>query len=435
MKKKIGLILFTCLSITYTLSAQESVFQQEYRKQVLDYNQDIKVAQQNAGMHSEYRKVAKSDFKPKLIGGANFNYTGNPYEISLNSPTTGNNMSFEGQHMNYGVGLSLEQSIYAGGSLQGQLDAAKYKQSIATNNLDRTINAVLFEADVKYWQVIAQNEMVDVARSYVNSVKKLEEVARHRVEVDYADKNDLLMTEVKLNDANYQLLRAQNSAQISTLALYSFANIDQSVNIALDDFVIALKDQPQLDSDVIGLVSKRPEILMANDQINLEKSNKKISKSKYRPQFSIGIDGSYSSPGYNFKTDMDFNYAVYAKLSVPIFEWGKGKSTSRAHDYSIQMATQQKSKLEDNINLEIRSAYYNYSQSIDQVKLTENSLLKAKESEDLTLDRYKEGTVSIVEVLNSQLYHQQAQINYIQSKLNAQIAKSEFERTTLSYKL
>lgn len=435
MKKKIGLILFACLGIMPTLSAQESVFQQEYRKQVLDYNQDIKVAQQNAGMQSEYKKAAKSDFKPKLTGGANFNYTGNPYEISLNSPTNGNNMTFEGQHMNYGVGLSLEQSIYAGGGLQGQLDAAKYKQSMATNNLDRTINVVLFEADVKYWQVIAQNEMVDVARSYVNSVKKLEEVARHRVEVDYADKNDLLMTEVKLNDANYQLLRAQNSAQISTLALYSFANIDANVNIPLDESVIALKDQPQLESDLMALVSKRPEVLMANDQINLEKSNKKISKSKYLPQFSIGVDGNYSSPGYNFKTDMDFNYAVYAKLSVPIFEWGKGKSTRRAHDYSIQMATQQKSKLEDNITLEIRSAYYNFSQSIDQVKLTENSLLKAKESEDLTLDRYKEGTVSIVEVLNSQLYHQQAQINYIQSKLNAQIAKSEFERTTLSYKL
>lgn len=435
MKTKLSIILFACLGFTSSLFAQESVFQQEYRKHVLDYNQDIKVAQQNAGMQSEYRKVAKSDFKPKLTGGANFNYTGNPYELSISSPTTGGDMTFKGKSMNYGVGLSLEQSIYAGGALQGQLDVANYKQSMATNNLDRTINAILFEADVKYWQVIAQNEMVNVARSYVNSVKKLEEVARHRVEVDYADKNDLLMTEVKLNDANYQLLRAENSAQISKLALHSFANISEDINIPLDDSVIALKNQPQLGSDIMALVSKRPEVLMANDQINLEKSNKKISKSKYLPHFSIGVDGNYSSPGYNFKTDMDFNYAVYAKLSVPIFEWGKGKSTRRAYDYSIQMATQQKSKLEDNINLEIRSAYYNYSQSIDQVKLTENSLLKAKESEDLTLDRYKEGTVSIVEVLNSQLYHQRAQINYIQSKLNAQIAKSEFERTTLSYKL
>ena len=50
------------------------------------------------------------------------------------------------------------------------------------------------------------------------------------------------------------------------------------------------------------------------------------------------------------------------------------------------------------------------------------------ESEQMAMERYKEGNVSIVEVINAQLYHQQAQVNYIQSKLNAQMAKTDFER-------
>lgn len=36
--------------------------------------------------------------------------------------------------------------------------------------------------------------------------------------------------------------------------------------------------------------------------------------------------------------------------------------------------------------------------------------------------------ISIVEVINAQLYHQEAKVNYIQSKLDAQIAKGGFER-------
>ena len=52
----------------------------------------------------------------------------------------------------------------------------------------------------------------------------------------------------------------------------------------------------------------------------------------------------------------------------------------------------------------------------------------ASESEQMAMERYKEGNVSIVEVINAQLYHQQAQVNYIQSKLNAQMAKTDFER-------
>lgn len=68
--------------------------------------------------------------------------------------------------------------------------------------------------------------------------------------------------------------------------------------------------------------SNRPELKIAYDQIGIAESSKKLTDSKYKPQLYVDIEGSYSSPGYNFKSDLDPNYAVYAKLSVPIFEWG-----------------------------------------------------------------------------------------------------------------
>ena len=84
----------------------------------------------------------------------------------------------------------------------------------------------------------------------------------------------------------------------------------------------------------------------------------------------------------------------------------------------------------DNIRLEIETAFYTYSQAVEKVRLTENSLAKAAESEKMAMDKYKEGNVSIIEVINAQLYHQEARINYIQSKLNEQIAKSAMDRAT-----
>lgn len=72
--------------------------------------------------------------------------------------------------------------------------------------------------------------------------------------------------------------------------------------------------------------SNRPELKIAYDQIGIAESSKKLTDSKYKPQLYVGIEGSYSSPGYNFKSDLDPNYAVYAKLSVPIFEWGKRRN-------------------------------------------------------------------------------------------------------------
>ena len=66
------------------------------------------------------------------------------------------------------------------------------------------------------------------------------------------------------------------------------------------------------------------------------------------------------------------------------------------------MAQQNLSKTQDKIRLEIQTAHYNYKQAIDKVELTESSLSKASESEQMAMERYKEGNVSIVEVINAQ---------------------------------
>ena len=140
------------------------------------------------------------------------------------------------------------------------------------------------------------------------------------------------------------------------------------------------------------------------------------------------MNGSYSSPGYDFNSDLDPNYAIYAKVSVPLFEWGKRRNTRNAGKRGVDIAVENRHKVADNIRLEIETARYAYSQAVQKVLLTESSLQKAAESEEMAMNKYREGTVSVVEVINAQLYHQEAKVNYIQSKLNAQIARSGLYR-------
>lgn len=154
----------------------------------------------------------------------------------------------------------------------------------------------------------------------------------------------------------------------------------------------------------------------------------RIANSRYLPKLSVGVDGSYSSPGYDFNSDLDPNYMVYAKLSVPIFEWGKRKNTRRIGKLDVNRALENQSKVADGVRLEVETAYYTYTQAVRQVCLTESSLAKAATSEQLAMDKYKEGTISIVEVLNAQMYHQEAELSHIRSKLRAQLAKSSLER-------
>lgn len=421
-------IIVCLLGMVVEGHAQQSAFLQQYRVRVKEYNQDIRSADYAIAMRLENEKSARADFLPSLSGGANFNYTGHPLELSVAVPSLNEPLSFQGRDTKYGASLSLLQPVYSGGALKAGYNKAVKESELSRYEKERVANDIVYNADVYYWNKVACDERVRVAEAFKASVSTLVEVVRHRVTEGYTDRNDLLMAEVKLNDAEYRLAQARNDAEVARLSMNSFSGVpfdqvqptDSAVLLPMQEYDYALT----VDAAMMG----RPELQIASGQVEIQKSVAKLANAQYLPKFAVGIDGSYASPGYDFTSDLDPNYVVYAKLSVPIFEWGKRKNTRKAGRYGVSMAIENQSKQTDKVRLEVETAFYTYSRALRDVQLTESSLSKASESESLAMDKYREGDISIVEVINAQLYHQEAKVNHIQSKLTAQIAKSALEK-------
>lgn len=306
--------------------------------------------------------------------------------------------------------------------MQAGYDKARGEDQIARQEVRRVTNDLRYEADVRYWNRVAQCELVSVADRYRTSVAQLVAVVRERVELEYTDRNDLLMAEVRLNDADYRSERARNEAEVARLSLNALAGIPSGEQI-LTDTLVAVPSLAGLSFQVEDALLRRPEMQMAETNIGVQQSAARMANARYLPSLSVGVDGNYSSPGYDFRADLDPNYSVYAKLSVPIFEWGKRRHTRNKGRYQVDIARERCMQVADGLRLEVETARCNYQQAMEQVRLTESSLRKAAESETLALDKYREGSVSIVEVINAQLYHLEAQQNHIRSKLNACLAK------------
>lgn len=270
-------------------------------------------------------------------------------------------------------------------------------------------------------------ELVDVSRQYQSSVGKLVAIVQERVEAEFTDRNDLLMAEVKKNEADYQLLQAIHDADVSFLSMAVLAGLSADSVFELDSLVVPVREAT-VHTGFHPENSNRAELRIATENIARQQSLMKLENSQFLPHLSVGVDGSYAAPGYDFTADMDWNYAIYAKLSIPLYEWGKRKNVRRAGNYQVCMAKENYSKVVDPIYLETETAGSAYRQAVEQVLLTEQSLEKAAESESISLDNYREGLISIVEVINAQLYHLQARVNYIQSKLKAQVSRSDYYR-------
>ena len=367
-------LLFCCLCVQPVFSQQNSLLE-KYRAMALNYNHDLHAADKNIASSMELMKAAKADLKPKLSGDANFQYTGNPIELTINLPQTPL-LTFEGRDMKYGASLSLTQPLYTGGRILESIRLAKHQQSMSIHQAELLQSSVCYQTDMQYWNTVARLELVRIATDYRNSIASLAHTIRERVEAGLVDPQDLLMAEVKLNEAEYQVLQAQNNFETGRMALNSLIGVKLEAETKVEDTIPTV---PLSDNLMMSGGSNRPELLIAYDRIKIAESHGKLTDSKYKPQLYIGVDGSYSSPGYDFKTDLDPNYAIYARLSVPIFEWGKRRNEKRSSAWKVGMANDYLNKVTDDVNLEVQTARTSLSQAIKQVELTGNSLEKARE--------------------------------------------------------
>ena len=431
MRKGIFSLLFcTFVFLSLPVLAQQSTLLEKYRTMALDYNHDLKAAEKNIAASMEVEKSARADLKPKLSGAASFQYTGNPMELTLDIPSIGLSKTVEGKNLNYGGSLSILQPIYTGGRVLESIRMAQHQQALVGNQAKALNDAVCYQTDIQYWSAVARQEIVDVAEDFRNSIAALVKTIKERVEVGLVDPQDLLMAEVKLNEAEYQLLQAQSNFETGRMALNSMIGVrlEQPTELDAQIPIVVVSDSLWLSTGM-----GRPEIQMAYDKIRIAESTKKLNDSQFKPQFYVGVEGSYSSPGYNFKKDLDPNYAVYAKVSVPIFEWGKRRSEKRVSSFRIGMAEDNLNKVVDRVELEVSVARKALSQAIERVRLSESSLAKAEENETKAVERYNEGKVSVVEVIDAQTYRQTSQVNYVQAKAAAQGHYSELIKALHSY--
>ena len=431
MRKGIFSLLFcTFVFLSLPVLAQQSTLLEKYRTMALDYNHDLKAAEKNIAASMEVEKSARADLKPKLSGAASFQYTGNPMELTLDIPSIGLSKTVEGKNLNYGGSLSILQPVYTGGRVLESIRMAQHQQALAGNQAKALNDAVCYQTDIQYWSAVARQEIVDVAEDFRNSIAALVKTIKERVEVGLVDPQDLLMAEVKLNEAEYQLLQAQSNFETGRMALNSMIGVrlEQPTELDAQIPIVVVSDSLWLSTGM-----GRPEIQMAYDKIRIAESTKKLNDSQFKPQFYVGVEGSYSSPGYNFKKDLDPNYAVYAKVSVPIFEWGKRRSEKRVSSFRIGMAEDNLNKVVDRVELEVSVARKALSQAIERVRLSESSLAKAEENEAKAVERYNEGKVSVVEVIDAQTYRQSSQVNYVQAKAAAQGHYSELIKALHSY--
>ena len=425
MKKKFTLILLLFCAIT--LHAQELLTLDQCRQLALDNNKSMVAASKQTQAAHYTVKSYKGNFFPNFIASGTglystadgtFNIPGGNLPTFLpdanGQPTPNGGFAyFPGIDLNYKVrtvwmgGIQVEQPIFMGGKILAAYRMATLGKQMAQLNENLTATEVILETDQAYALMVKAQEMNKVAESYHAVLQELMKNVQSAYKHGLKSKNDVLKVQVKLNERELSIRKAENALRLANMNLCHLIGkpLTETLQIS-DDFPVieqALETQ-------INDITARPEYSLLNKQVDMAKQQVKLSRSELLPQ--VGIRGSYDyihGLKVNEQTLFDKgNFSVMLNVTIPLFHFGERINKVRASKAQLEQVRMEQADLNEKMLLELTQAANNLDEAKLQTALADRSLEQADENRRISKGEYEAGLEPLSDHLEAQALWQQA---------------------------
>lgn len=304
-------------------------------------------------------------------------------------------------------GIVMKQPIYMGGKIRSAYAISKTAVEIARQNERLTDAEVIMQTDEAYANVVKAEEMVEVAKRYRELLTELDKNVENAVRHGLRHKSERTKVQVKINEADLQLLRAHNAVTLSKMNLCRLIGKSLSSDISLSHEYPMVADVNTLRQSDISL---RPEVAMLDGQVEIAEQQVKIARSAMLPQLALMAKYGYTNGvKVNGRTFLDgWNFGGGVTLSVPLYHFGeKSNKTKAAQAKQQQLQLEREDKMEL-MMLELTRASQNVEEAKGEITLAQKSLEQAETNMQLSKQQYDAGFETLSDYLETQALWQQA---------------------------
>lgn len=199
----------------------------------------------------------------------------------------------------YAGAVTVSQPVYLGGKLIAAYKVAKLTRELAGIEMDSEKEKLQQQVDEAYWRVVSVKHKQLLAQEYFNLLQQLCDDVTAMAEVEVVTQGDVAKVRVKLNEAKMNLTKASTGLVLSKMALCQLCGLPLDRDIDVSE--IGIVPQPSADSpqqsvmrdsiDMQTVLSRRRELRMLRISDSLAREGVRVAASQLQP--NIVITGSY----------------------------------------------------------------------------------------------------------------------------------------------
>ncbi len=378
----------------------------------------IKAAQEDALAAGAVVAEARSSYYPQVLGsmtGAGALDKSRIAAGGINNPIIFNR---------YADGIMAGQLITDFGRTSNLVASTKLHAQAKTEDVTTTRAQVLVQVDRAYFGLLRADSIRKVSEETVNArqlvVDQVSALAKSKLKSDL----DLSFAKVNLAEAQLALVQAQNDLKAANASLSAAMGYADQHTFELYDEPLPSSTLPEIDQAVTQAMHDRPELASSRFQRDSAERFATAEKDLWHPSISVLAGAGYIPLHDSNLTDRWG--AVGMNANFPIFNGGLFSARRAEATYTFHADQEKVRALEDEIALDVRTAWLNADTAFRRLSLTQQLLQQASLALDLAQARYNLGLGSIVELSQAQLNKTQAEIEQAGAKYEYQIQRKIF---------
>ena len=277
-----------------------------------------------------------------------------------------------------------------------------------------------------YYGILQGESALENVRNEVKSYRELDRVTGEFVLQQVVLKSDHLQVQARLARAEYEALDLTDRMSTQKEQLNKLLGRDLLTDFSVGPVAEATVFEYDISSSRRFALEQRPELSEARLKIEQAKLDKRLKKSEYIPDVSVGFT---SLSLRNFDEVVPKNIAsVGVVMSWEPFDWGRKKRQLAEKSKTIEQAENVLKETEDQILIEVGDKFRRFQQTQQALRVARLNQDAEREALRVTQGRYKFEAALLTEVLQSQAKLADANNQYQQALLSFWTAKAEFEK-------
>lgn len=319
------------------------------------------------------------------------------------------------------VGIVVSKKIYDGGKTSQNIKIADSRLIANNSRLSSIENQVLLSAAKAYFNLLKEQDLLDVALKNKDVIQRQLEATKDRFDVGDLTITDVSQAEARLSDANANLVKAEADLNSAKAIFFSDIGLEPEDIFYPEEIPILPQNLQELVNDVKKfnpkVINARKMKLVAEEELKL--ALKEMS-------LSVNIQASANQawdPNTFFEEQRYFDLS--ANLKMPLYLGGKDKAIIRKSREKINKSN---ADIDDILRQEAEKAMiiWNNIESLNSQIIAFNSSIRANEiALDGVVQEENVGARTVIDVLDAENELFMAKANLIKTSISRYIATYE----------